>query len=75
MKLCDTHCHLDEQYFPGGSNAVLQRARAAGVNAFMVVGVGRTLEPARAAVALAEAQTATIAAAVGVHPHDASTLD
>jgi len=74
MKLCDTHCHLDEQYFPGGSNAVLQRARAAGVSAFMVVGVGRTLEPARAAVALAESQSATIAAAVGVHPHDASTL-
>jgi len=74
MKLCDTHCHLDEQYFPGGSNAVLQRARTAGVSAFMVVGVGRTLEPARAAVALAEAESATIAAAVGVHPHDATTL-
>src|SRR5678815_2254520 len=40
----------------------------------MVVGVGRTLEPVRAAVALAEAKSATIAAAVGVHPHDASTL-
>jgi TatD DNase family protein len=72
--LIDTHCHLDEQYFPGGPRAALDRANAAGVGAFMVVGVGRTLEPARAAVALAEANPASIAAAIGVHPHDATTL-
>ena len=73
--LVDTHCHLDEQYFPEGPGAVLDRARAAGVSAFMVVGVGRTLAPARAAVSLAEANPRAIAAAVGVHPHDATTLD
>ncbi len=71
----DTHCHLDAQYFPGGPGPALDRAKTAGVAAFMVIGVGNTLEPARGAVALAEANSKTIAAAIGVHPHDATTLD
>lgn len=71
----DTHCHLDPQYFPGGPDEVLARARNAGVSAFMVIGVGDTLEPAREAVRLAEAHPREVAAAVGVHPHDAITLD
>jgi TatD DNase family protein len=75
MKLVDTHCHLDAQYFPDGPEAVLGRARNAGVSAFMAIGVGATLEPARAAVRLAEASPGEVAAAVGVHPHDAVTLD
>ena len=75
FKLVDTHCHLDEQYFPGGPGAALERAKSAGIAAFVVIGVGRTLEPARAAVKLAGALRANVAAAIGVHPHDASTLD
>jgi len=75
VHLVDTHCHLDPQYFPDGPDAALDRARKAGVSAFMVIGVGATLEPARAAVRLAEAHPRDVAAAVGVHPHDATTLD
>ena len=71
----DTHCHLDPEYLPEGPTATLDRAAAAGVSGFVVIGVGRTLAPARAAVELAAAQPQRIAAAVGVHPHDASTLD
>jgi TatD DNase family protein len=41
----------------------------------MVIGVGATLEPARQAVRLAASQPTTMAAAVGVHPHDAASLD
>jgi len=74
MKLFDTHCHLDAQYFPGGPTEVLDRAKTAGIRAFMVVGVGATLEPARAAVALASSR-GDVVAAVGAHPHDAVTLD
>lgn len=73
----DTHCHLDPQYFPesrGGPDEVLSRAQAAGVHGFVVVGVGRDLEPARSAVALAKRIPERIGAAVGVHPHDATTL-
>jgi TatD DNase family protein len=73
--IVDTHCHLDPQYFPAGPGEVMARARAVGVTGFVVVGVGRDLAPARAAVALARAEKERVAAAVGVHPHDATTLD
>lgn len=72
--LIDTHCHLDPGYFPDGPDAALERARAEGVGAFVVVGVGADLAPARAAVALA-ARRADVRAVVGVHPHDAASLD
>ena len=73
--IVDTHCHLDSQYFPGGAAEVLARAGAAGVTGFVVIGVGRDLEPARAAVSIAAAHPDRAAASVGVHPHDASMLD
>jgi len=75
MHLVDTHCHLDPAYFPAGPDAALARAEAAGVGGFVVIGVGRDLAPARAAVELAKAAPSKIAAVVGVHPHDAVTLD
>ncbi|AKV01262.1 Putative deoxyribonuclease YcfH [Labilithrix luteola] len=74
-KLVDTHCHLDPQYFPTGADDVLARAAAVGVSGFVVVGVGADLAPARAAVALAKRIPERIGAAVGIHPHDAKTLD
>ncbi len=73
--LIDTHCHLDAEYLPEGPKATLERAAQAGVGGFVVIGVGRTLEPARQAVALAAAERTRVAAAVGIHPHDATTLD
>ena len=72
--IVDTHCHLDPQYFPAGPDDVLTRARAAGVHGFVVVGVGQDLAPARAAVALAKRMPERVGAAVGIHPHDATTL-
>lgn len=72
--LIDSHCHLDAAYWPSGPAEVLGRAEAAGVAAFVCIGVGRDLEAARAAVALAETK-ANVFATVGVHPHDASSLD
>ena len=57
------------QYFNADLSEVLTRARAAGVEAFVCVGVGRTLEAPRAAVALAAAEP-DVFATVGVHPHD-----
>src|SRR6185503_13373892 len=73
--LVDTHCHLDPGYFPAGPDEALARARTAGVGGFVVVGVGRDLAPARNAVALAHRLADHVGAAVGVHPHDATTLD
>jgi TatD DNase family protein len=71
----DSHCHLDPQYFPAGPDDVLARAVKAGVHGFVVIGVGADLAPARAAVALASRLGERVGAAVGVHPHDATSLD
>ncbi|MBS2015240.1 MAG: TatD family hydrolase [Deltaproteobacteria bacterium] len=73
--LVDTHCHLDPQYFPSGPDEVLARARSAGVGGFVVIGVGSDLAPARAAVELARRLPEQASCAIGVHPHDATTLD
>lgn len=70
--IIDTHCHLDAQYCPD-PDAVLARARSAGVRAFVAIGVG-SLEAAKGALALA-ARRSDVACTVGVHPHDALTAD
>jgi len=72
--LVDSHCHLDPAYLPQGPGDVLTRAKAAGVGAFVCIGVGRDLAAARAAVALAAARK-DVFATVGVHPHDAASTD
>lgn len=69
--LVDSHAHLDFAEFEPDREAVMARARAVGVVA--VLNVGADLESSRAAVALAERYD-FIYAAVGIHPHDASTL-
>ncbi|MGC4089560.1 MAG: TatD family hydrolase [Polyangiaceae bacterium] len=69
----DTHCHLDADNTEGDAEAVIERARQAGVGYFTCIGVGG-LEPMRQAVALAERHD-NVWATVGVHPHDAATLD
>jgi TatD DNase family protein len=74
-RLVDTHCHLDAQYFPDGPADAIARARSAGVVGYVVIGVGRDLAPARAAVDIASRHADRVSAAVGVHPHDASMLD
>jgi TatD DNase family protein len=71
--LIDTHCHLDRPSFPEGPEPVLERARAAGVGAFVVIGVGG-VPLATAAVELAR-RRADVVATVGVHPHEAKSLD
>jgi TatD DNase family protein len=71
--LFDTHCHLDSGSFPGGADEVLGRARSSGVGHFTVIGVG-SLEAAHAAADLADRRP-DVFATVGVHPHDATTLD
>lgn len=68
----DSHCHLDGDG-DRRVEAALARAHEAGVTGFLVVGVDRTLEAARFAIALSE-RHADVRAVVGVHPHDASVL-
>jgi TatD DNase family protein len=71
--LIDTHCHLDSEYFPEGADEVLSRAQSAGVTGFVCIGVG-SLAQTQAALELA-VRRPDVWATVGVHPHDAQTLD
>ncbi len=70
--LTDTHCHLNLPEYSGDLEAVLARARAAGVSHIVVPGVD--LETSRIAVELAS-KNGDVHAAVGIHPHYASGWD
>jgi len=69
--LIDSHAHLDFPHFDADREAVIERAREAGL--VVILNVGTDLASSRAAVALAEKHD-FIYAAVGVHPHDAKTV-
>lgn len=69
MRLFDSHCHLDDKIYQPDREAVLMRARKAGVQGFMVVGINE--QTARKAIQLAETHP-DIFASVGIHPHDAA---
>jgi len=67
MQIFDSHCHLDDKSYSKDLNAVLKRARKAGVARMMTIGVnGPTSEQA---VSLAGSYE-DVYASVGVHPHD-----
>src|SRR5579862_243565 len=66
--LVDSHAHLDNEAFAGDLPAVLERARAAGVE--RIVTIGTDLESSRRARALAEAHP-QVWFSPGIHPHDA----
>ena len=70
--LVDSHCHLQDSQFESDRDEVLDRARQAGVSAFVVSGTD--LESSWRAVDLADSHS-DVYAAVGVHPHDAKDLD
>lgn len=70
--MIDSHCHLDSPQFKKDRARVLERARQAGVTLVVVPGVD--IAASCAALELAH-KHADIVAAVGVHPHDAKTLD
>ncbi len=71
MKLVDSHCHLDSPKFGADVDAVIERARAAGVERFVAIGTGEGPPDLEAGLRLAEKYEGFFATA-GVHPHDAS---
>ena len=66
--LVDAHCHLGDAAFDPDRDAVLARARAAGVG--HVVVIGTTIADSERAAALA-ARRPGLSATAGVHPHEA----
>lgn len=71
--LIDAHCHLSE-LSPGDLEAVLERAKAAGVARFLAIGAGYGLEDNAKTLAIANAH-AEVYCALAVHPHDARLVD
>ncbi len=72
--MIDSHAHIDGPEFDSDRDQVLARARAAGVEAIICIGAGGDLATPARAVALAEREP-DVWATVGVHPHDASSLE
>lgn len=69
--LIDTHTHLDDTRYDGDRNETIERARKAGVGAFLTIGCD--LATSRSAVTLAD-QHADVYASVGVHPHEVKQI-
>ena len=67
--IIDSHCHLDFPDFAGDLDAVLERARAAGVE--RMITIGTKVAKAPGVVAIAERYD-DVFFTVGTHPHEAA---
>ncbi|MEX2159947.1 MAG: TatD family hydrolase [Dehalococcoidia bacterium] len=72
MRLFDTHTHIQGVEYDADRDAVIERARDAGMAGMLVLGVD--VASSEAAIALAAANPSVLAAA-GCHPHDADKMD
>jgi TatD DNase family protein len=71
IRLADTHAHLDLPEIAPDRDAILRRAREAGVELIVNVGIG--LKNSRQVLATAR-QYPGLRATIGVHPHAAASL-
>ncbi len=74
--MIDTHAHLMYAHrggYPGGPQAVVERAIAAGLRHLICVGAGGDLAEVQSALQAAR-QFAGVSAICGIHPHDAKRL-
>ncbi len=72
MRLIDSHCHVNADRFEDDAEAVLDAARAAGVERILVP--GWNVASSERAFDL-KVRVPWIDVAVGVHPHDAAKVD
>ena len=73
MDLIDSHAHIDFPQFADDREAMLQRARDAGVNTLLAIGTGPGPEKLDAALPFAE-QYEWIFTSIGIHPHEAKEV-
>jgi TatD DNase family protein len=71
--LIDSHAHIQGKEYAGEAEAVIERARAAGVEKIIAVGGAGDMSSNTEAVALADSFP-NIYATVGMHPHDAKDV-
>lgn len=62
----DTHCHLDDTKYENDRDAVVKKAKEAGVK--YIVNIGTTVETSKKSIELAE-KYEEVFASVGIHPH------
>ncbi len=72
--IIDSHCHLDDRAFDEDRDAVVARAREAGVGAMLSIGTGDGPPGLDVAIKMADRYDA-VYATVGIHPHDAAKAD
>ncbi|MPZ77445.1 MAG: YchF/TatD family DNA exonuclease [Deltaproteobacteria bacterium] len=73
LGLIDSHAHIQGKEYTGEVEAVIARAREAGVGKIIAVGGAGDMSSNTEAVALAESHD-NIYATVGMHPHDAKSV-
>jgi TatD DNase family protein len=72
MQIIDSHAHLEFSQFDEDRAAMLERARAAGIETLLAIGSGTSpAERLDSAIPFAE-QHDWIYATIGIHPHDAN---
>jgi TatD DNase family protein len=73
MELIDSHAHIDAPQFADDRDAMLQRARGAGIETLLAIGTGPGPAKLNAALPYAE-QHDWIYTTVGIHPHEAKEV-
>lgn len=71
MRLIDAHCHLEPEDFPD-VDAVLARARAAGVGRAVLIGQFHGPGNWGHALSIARARPEQLRSTLGIHPHEAA---
>lgn len=74
MDLIDSHAHLDFEDYAADLDAVIGRARAAGVGRVVLVGLWRAPGSFGNALELAARMPELFSATVGIHPHEAARV-
>src|SRR5574340_266656 len=72
--LVDSHAHLDFEDYRADLDAVIARARAAGVRRVVLIGLWRAPGQFGNALELATARPDYFAATVGIHPHECAKV-
>jgi TatD DNase family protein len=72
--LVDSHAHLDSEDYRGDLEAVVERARAAGVTRIVCIGLWRSPGSFGDALDLAAGRPALFSATAGVHPHECARV-
>ncbi len=73
-RLVDSHAHLDFEEYQGDLDAVVARAREAGVSRIVAIGLWRAPGSFGNALDLAARDPELFAATVGVHPHECARV-